>query len=68
VPTCPVFAGPVTYGFSREVFGYIIHEDKANIEYKSIGCLLFYHPFNAVETSVGLVIKSKYDLHAFCEK
>ena len=29
--------------------------------YKSIGCLLFYHPFNAVETSVGLVIKSKYD-------
>ena len=57
-----------TYGFSRKVFGYIISEDKTNIEYKSIGCLIFYHPFNAIQTSMGLVVKSKYDLHAFCEK
>ena len=54
-----------TYGFSRKV---LISEDKTNIEYKSIGCLIFYHPFNPIQTSMGFVVKPKYDFHAFCEK
>ena len=56
-----------TCGFCQKVFGYIIAEDKTNIAYIPIGSLIFYHPFNAIETCVGLVIKSKCDLHAFCD-
>ena len=56
-----------THGFCRKVFGYIIEADKSNIDYVPIGSLIFYHPFNATQTCAGLIIKSKYDLHAFYE-
>ena len=52
-----------TLGFYHRIFGYVVSlcetEEFACIP---IGSLKFYHPFNAFQTSEGLVVKSKHDL------
>ena len=55
-----------TLGFYLNAFGYVLLESKEQLCI-SIGSLKVHYCFNAYQTSQGLIIKSKVDLHAFCE-
>ena len=58
---------PETLGFSRGCFGYIVSKVSSTTKSVTVGAVKFYLPLSAYETEMGLVVKSKQDLHAYLE-